>query len=98
MGYRRSIGSHDLGMRSWLGMITIIKKLFKLLFTRPLTNDLYGNSVISLTWGFNFKAGQSDHVFRKVSDPDRLAHIQEEHVAPFGQGSSLNNKLCGLRY
>src|SRR5882724_3736033 len=38
-----------------------------------------------------------DHAPRQIPDPDRLAHVEDEHIAALRHGTRLNHELRGLR-
>jgi hypothetical protein len=39
---------------------------------------------------------QRDHVARQLGDPDRLAHVEHEHLAAAGHGAGLEDELGRL--
>ena len=43
------------------------------------------------------QTGELDHAPREVDDADRVAHVQEEHLAAFGHGTGLQDELRRLR-
>lgn len=42
------------------------------------------------------QARQRHHALRQIQDLQRLAHVEQEHIAPFGHGTRLQHQLGGL--
>ena len=63
-----------------------------------LPKPLPGPETDHLDWDvlLRLEAREPDEVMGEVEDPDRLAHVEEENLAPLAHRARLEHELDGL--
>ena len=68
-----------------------VEQFFVEFFTRSQTGE-HDIDVVRISL-----AGKPNHVFGKIDDPNRFAHVQDQNVTAFTDGTGLQHQLHGFR-